>query len=122
MSLSFSELGAAQAENSKEELDVLIKPFTTKAPIHIVESLDLIANYMQISRNALVLKLIDQYLGKAFIEFHEGFSGDKALEDDGFGNMFSITNTITDLIESTSMNLSPTTESFLRNLIEKAKN
>jgi|SRR5699024_7025136 hypothetical protein len=96
MCMSFGQLGTSKAEyemnthentfDSKPE----IKPFTTKAPVHVVEALDAVASHMNMTRNALVLKLINQYLPDAFISYsvaynqaiNNGFADDKDVISD----------------------------------------
>ena len=47
-----------QEENSPLAVQSEVKPFTTKAPVHVIEALDLIAEDFGMSRNAFVLKLL----------------------------------------------------------------
>lgn len=96
MCMSFGQLGTSKAEyemNTHEDISASkpeIKPFTTKAPVHVVEALDAIATHMNMNRNALVLKLINQYLPQAFIEYsvsynqaiNNGFADDKDVITD----------------------------------------
>lgn len=78
---SFSDLGYEKAEleiqkheeKSPSAVYSEIKPFTTKAPAHVIESLDLMAEYFGLSRNSLVLKLLDVYLGHAFVDYENGY-------------------------------------------------
>ena len=80
MSNSFSDIGAdtarrriALAESGEPLPDnSTIKPFTTKVPSYVIESLDLIATEMDIPRNTLVSKLIHSYLGCALKEYLHG--------------------------------------------------
>lgn len=81
MCQSFGAMGYAKAEqeiNSEQanvpNISSEIKPFTTKAPVHVIESLDVIAGHFGITRNALVLKLINQYLGQAFSEYSTSYN------------------------------------------------
>lgn len=82
MCLSFYEIGHAKAEqeiNSNEanpllSIDSEIKPFTTKVPAHVLESLDIVANATGMSRNAFVTKLIEVYLPQAFTEHSLGYA------------------------------------------------
>ena len=65
MCQSFVTMGLAKAEaeiNAHEQDSAAavaseIKPFTTKAPAHFIEALDLLAGHFGMTRNALVLKL-----------------------------------------------------------------
>ena len=96
MCMSFGQLGTSKAEyemNANEQTSDSkpeIKPFTTKAPVHVIEALDAIAHHMNMNRNALVLKLINQYLPQAFIEYSVaynqaitgGYAGDKDVISD----------------------------------------
>lgn len=78
MCQSFSNLGTASAEREIEEAEQSpstsihseIKPFTTKVDAHVIEALDLVAASMGVSRNTLVVKLINHYLPMAFDSFH----------------------------------------------------
>ena len=82
MCQSFGTMGLAKAEaeinaheqDSASAVSSEIKPFTTKAPTHVIEGLDLLAGYFGMTRNALVLKLINQYLGQAFAEYSTGYN------------------------------------------------
>lgn len=81
MCMSFEQLGISKAEYEMnvQEQDQRsekpeIKPFTTKAPVHLIEALDTVASYMNMNRNALVLKLINQYLPQAFISYSIGYA------------------------------------------------
>ncbi|HCW4186076.1 TPA: hypothetical protein OXL75_003571 [Acinetobacter baumannii] len=96
MCMSFGQLGTSKAEyemNANEQTSDSkpeIKPFTTKAPVHVIEALDAIAHHMNMNRNALVLKLINQYLPEAFISYsvaynqaiNNGFADDKDVITD----------------------------------------
>ena len=57
-----------------------IKPFTTKAPVHVIETLDTVAEEFGMSRNAFVLKLLEVYLGSAYVDYQNGY-GDSFNED-----------------------------------------
>ena len=57
-----------------------IKPFTTKAPVHVIEALDTVAEEFGMSRNAFVLKLLEVYLGSAYVDYQNGY-GDSFNED-----------------------------------------
>ena len=46
-----------------------VKPFTTKAPVHVIEALDTVAEEFSMSRNAFVLKLLEFYLGLAYVDY-----------------------------------------------------
>lgn len=78
MCQSFSSMGVASAEREIEQAENSpsttihseIKPFTTKVDSHVIEALDLVAGSMDISRNTLVVKLINHYLPMAFEDFH----------------------------------------------------
>ena len=82
MCLSFYEAGHAKAEqdiNSHEQnplatLHTEIKPFTTKVPSHMLESLDIVASALNMTRNAFVTKLIELYLPQAFTEYSIGYA------------------------------------------------
>ena len=82
MCLSFGSMGSAKAEqdiNAHEQDKASavfseIKPFTTKAPVHVIEALDLFASHLGMTRNALVLKLLNQYMGQAFTEYSIGYN------------------------------------------------
>ena len=82
MCQSFGTMGLAKAEaeinaheqDSASAVSSEIKPFTTKAPTHVIEGLDLLAGHFGMTRNALVLKLINQYLGQAFAEYSTGYN------------------------------------------------
>lgn len=78
MCQSFSSLGVAAAEREIEQAETSpstsihseIKPFTTKVDSHVIEALDLVAASMGVSRNTLVVKLINHYLPVAFDSYH----------------------------------------------------
>ena len=81
MCQSFSNLGSSAAEREIEQAEKNsdsslmsirseTKPFTTKVDAHVLESLDLVAGSMGVSRNTLVVKLINHYLPMAFDSFH----------------------------------------------------
>ena len=79
--MSFSDLGyeKAQLEIQQHEqqsplaIHSEIKPFTTKAPVHVIEALDLIAEDFGMSRNAFVLKLLEVYLGHAYVDYQSSY-------------------------------------------------
>ena len=79
--MSFSDLGYEKAEleiQQHEQQSPLaihseIKPFTTKAPVHVIEALDLIAEDFGMSRNAFVLKLLEVYLGHAYVDYESSY-------------------------------------------------
>ena len=50
-----------------------VKPFTTKAPVHVIEALDTVAEEFGMSRNAFVLKLLEVYLGSAYVDYQNGY-------------------------------------------------
>jgi hypothetical protein len=73
--MTFAHLGASKAQleiesNENGSLPTSeIKPFTTKAPSYVIDALDAVAGHMGMTRNALVLNLIDHYLASAFEEY-----------------------------------------------------
>lgn len=79
--MSFSDLGYEKAEleiQQHEQQSPLavhseIKPFTTKAPVHVIEALDIVAEEFGMSRNAFVLKLLEVYLGSAYVDYQNGY-------------------------------------------------
>lgn len=79
--MSFLSLGYEKAQVEIERLSQKdassisseIKPFTTKAPSHVIEALDALAEQFGTSRNGLVLTLIEDYLGTAFVDYHNGY-------------------------------------------------
>ena len=79
--MSFSDLGYEKAEleiQQHEQQSPLavhseIKPFTTKAPVHVIEALDVVAEEFGMSRNAFVLKLLEVYLGSAYVDYQNGY-------------------------------------------------
>ena len=79
--MSFSDLGYEKAQleiQQHEQQSPLaiyseIKPFTTKAPVHVIEALDLIAEDFGMSRNAFVLKLLEVYLGHAYVDYESSY-------------------------------------------------
>ena len=74
--MSFSQLGHERAQieiNESPSVFSEIKPFTTKAPVHVIESLDLISEELGISRNAFVLEIINSYLGSAFADYYSSY-------------------------------------------------
>ena len=79
--MSFSVLGYEKAEqeiqkheqNDASAVYSEIKPFTTKAPTHVIEALDIVAEDFGLSRNALVLKILEVYLGHAFVDYQNGY-------------------------------------------------
>ena len=79
--MTFSDLGYQKAqleiqqqeENSPLAVQSEVKPFTTKAPVHVIEALDTVAEEFGMSRNAFVLKLLDVYLGSAYVDYQNGY-------------------------------------------------
>ena len=78
--MTFSDLGHEKAQlefNSKRKILLAVqsevKPFTTKAPVHVIEALDLIAEDFGMSRNAFVLKLLEVYLGHAYVDYESSY-------------------------------------------------
>lgn len=79
--MTFSALGNEKAQleiQQHEEQSPLavhseIKPFTTKAPVHVIEALDVIAEDFGMSRNAFVIKLLEVYLGHAYVDFESSY-------------------------------------------------
>ena len=79
--MSFSHLGHEKAElEIQQQQEALpqsiyseIKPFTTKAPSHVIEALDIVSEDFGMSRNAFVLKLIESYLGSAFVDYNNAY-------------------------------------------------
>ena len=91
MCVSFSDMGHSKAEreiesheSGKSEVETRLKPFTIKTQAHQIEALDVVAEMMEISRSALVVKLINHYLGQAVYDFlssyNSVFSHDKPEE------------------------------------------
>ncbi len=118
MCMSFGQLGTSKAEyemNANEhtsESKPEIKPFTTKAPVHVVEALDAIASHMNMNRNALVLKLINQYLPEAFVSYSIGYN--QAINN-GFAEDKDV---ITDMdLMIKNAELSPEAEKFIQESI-----
>ena len=85
--MSFSDLGYEKAqleiqqheEQSPLAIQSEVKPFTT-APVHVIEALDTVAEEFGMSRNAFVLKLLEVYLGSAYVDYQNGY-GDSFNED-----------------------------------------
>ena len=79
--MSFSDLGYEKAqleiqqheEQSPLAIQSEVKPFTTKAPVHVIEALDTVAEEFGMSRNAFVLKLLEFYLGSAYVDYQNGY-------------------------------------------------
>ena len=79
--MTFSDLGYQKAqleiqqqeENSPLSVQSEVKPFTTKAPVHVIEALDTVAEEFGMSRNAFVLKLLEFYLGSAYVDYQNGY-------------------------------------------------
>ena len=79
--MTFSDLGYQKAqleiqqqeENSPLAVQSEVKPFTTKAPVHVIEALDTVAEEFGMSRNAFVLKLLEFYLGSAYVDYQNGY-------------------------------------------------
>jgi hypothetical protein len=79
--MTFSDLGYQKAqleiqqqeENSPLAVQSEVKPFTTKAPVHVIEALDTVAEQFGMSRNAFVLKLLEFYLGLAYVDYQNGY-------------------------------------------------
>ena len=67
-------------EQSPLAIQSEVKPFTTKAPVHVIEALDTVAEEFGMSRNAFVLKLLEVYLGSAYVDYQNGY-GDSFNED-----------------------------------------
>ena len=118
MCMSFGQLGTSKAEyemnthentfDSKPE----IKPFTTKAPVHVVEALDAVASHMNMTRNALVLKLINQYLPDAFISYSVAYN--QAINN-GFADDKDVISDMESMIQKTE--LSPEAQKYLERAI-----
>ena len=58
-----AQLEIQQQEENSPFVQSEVKPFTTKAPVHVIEALDTVAEEFGMSRNAFVLKLLEFYLG-----------------------------------------------------------
>ena len=79
--MTFSDLGYQKAqleiqqqeENSPLSVQSEVQPFTTKAPVHVIEALDTVAEEFGMSRNAFVLKLLEFYLGSAYVDYQNGY-------------------------------------------------
>lgn len=90
--MDFTQMGYVKAESeiqSHEEKHASsvyseIKPFTTKAPTHVIESLDCLADAFSLSRNALVLGLLENYLGNAFLDYQQGYGSVLGETDEQF--------------------------------------
>lgn len=91
MCVSFSDMGQTKAEREiddhekgRSDVETKLKPFTIKMQSHQIESLDVISEMMEISRSALVVKLINHYLGQAVYDYlssyNSVFSHDKPEE------------------------------------------
>lgn len=114
MCQSFDSMGYASAEReielaentSNPKVRSEIKPFTTKTDAHVIEALDVVASSMGISRNTLVVKLINHYLPQAFIEFQEArfsvFSTTCSEMPEKTSEQF-VLNALTHITESTDM-------------------
>lgn len=81
MCVSFSNMGQSKAEreiedheNGQTEVQTKLKPFTIKTQAHQIEALDVVSELMGISRSALVVKLINHYLGQATYEYLSGYN------------------------------------------------
>jgi len=81
MCVSFSNMGQSKAEreiedheNGQTEVQTKLKPFTIKTQAHQIEALDVVSELMGISRSALVVKLINHYLGQAIYEYLSGYN------------------------------------------------
>lgn len=73
---SFSDIGFQKSEqelNQQSNTEDL-KPFTTKVPSYVLESIDLLATKMGIPRNTLMNVLINQFLAWSFFDFVEGYN------------------------------------------------
>ncbi|QMU07025.1 hypothetical protein [Acinetobacter radioresistens] len=116
--MSFGQLGSSKAEyemNTNEDTSDSkpeIKPFTTKAPVHVVDALDAVANHMNMNRNALVLKLINQYLPHAFVEYSVGYN---ETINNGFANDKDVLTDMESMIKKSK--LSKEADKYLQNLI-----
>lgn len=111
--LSFYEMGVAQAERDIEDIstgetsknrpdiDSEIKPFTTKVHSHVIESLDLVASSIGISRNTLVAKMIDQYLGQIFFQYYSAYhSRFDAFYSDDLSESAFVSRSLTKVLEN----------------------
>ena len=74
MCVSFSDMGHSKAEreiesheSGKTEIETRLKPFTIKTQAHQIEALDIVSEMMEISRSALVVKLINHYLVRLYM-------------------------------------------------------
>lgn len=76
--MSFKELGEVKMQNEENRRDeshfnTVSKPFTTKAPIHVIEAIDAISTFMELPRNTLMNFLISQFLMHSFSNFSSGY-------------------------------------------------
>lgn len=84
--MSFQNLGQlkmSREEQNKEEayFNSITKPFTTKSPSHVIESLDALSTFMDLPRNSLMNCLISNYLIHAFADFSEGYHNSDAEKE-----------------------------------------
>ena len=114
--MSFSKLGHERAQIEIDESPSVfseIKPFTTKAPVHVIESLDLISEEFGISRNAFVLEILNSYLGSAFADYYSAYGS--ALGED---SVQSVNDHLYKLFESKP--LSPEAKKYLEHCVLSA--
>lgn len=74
----FKTLGEAKMQNEENRRDeshfnTVSKPFTTKAPAHVIEAIDAISTFMEIPRNTLMNVLINQFLMHSLNNFSLGY-------------------------------------------------
>lgn len=63
-----------ELENGTLQIHSPLKPLSIKVPEHVLESLDFLAESMNISRSALIVNIFDQYLGQVTFDFLEGYN------------------------------------------------
>ena len=63
-----------ELENGNVQIHSPLKPFSLKVPEHVLESLDFLAESMNISRSALIVNIFDQYLGQVTFDFLDGYN------------------------------------------------
>ena len=123
MCVSFSDMGHSKAEreiesheSGKTEIETRLKPFTIKTQAHQIEALDIVSEMMEMSRSALVVKLINHYLGQAVYDFlssyNSVFSHDKPEE-------VVVLDHIEGLLATKYPDLSPEAKSFIINSVSK---
>lgn len=87
MTISFSEMGTLKAKDDIESSEnggpmpsSPLKPFTIKAPEHLIEVLDVVASIVGLSRSALVVSLLENCLAQSLYSFLSSYTFEFVLD------------------------------------------